>query len=379
MRKRNRILCALLAALLAAVLSLPAAAAETSLIISAPETLPAVGETFTVTVTISGNPGLCAAQYTLAFDPSVVRCESASVGELLRNTFSAANPSAEAGAIVAAATVTPAPGDGSVGVFTFQGLKAGETDFTLQNAICSGADGAPIQTNITTSSPAEDEPGQPEQPVPGGETGQTPGKDPAQPEQPGQDQPGQEQPLPEEPLFTDVPQSFWGYEAIQKAARLGLINGVGEGKFAPERKLTRAEFVTMLWRLAGQPAAGAKADFTDVPAEIWYRAGLDWVAEKGYVTGDGGRFKPEDQITRQEAVTILFRYSGGQSGMETMFSAIYADQFSDSGAVASWAKSAMDWAVYNSVIQGSGGRLNPTGTASRAEIAAIFVRYAEKV
>ena len=372
MRKRNRILCVLMAALLAAALSLPAAAEGTSLTISAPETLPAVGETFTVTVAISGNPGLCAAQYTLAFDPSVVRCESASVGDILRGTFAATNPKAEAGAIVAAATVTPATGDGSVGVFTFQVLKAGETDFTLQDAIFSGADGAPIRTNIT-SVPAEDKPGQPEQPAPGGETGQTPGKDPAQP-----DQPGQEQPLPEEPLFTDVPQSFWGYEAIQKAAQLGLVNGVGEGRFAPERKLTRAEFVTMLWRLAGQPAAGTKADFTDAPAEIWYRAGLDWAAEKGYVTGNGGRFKPEDQITRQEAVTILFRYSGGQSGMETMFSALYADQFSDSGAVASWAKSAMDWAIYHSVIQGSGGRLNPMGTASRAEIAAIFVRYAEK-
>lgn len=370
MRKRNRILCALLAALLAAALSLPAAAEGTSLIISAPETLPAVGETFTVTVAISGNPGLCAAQYTLAFDPSVVRCESASVGDILRGTFAAANPKAEAGAIVAAATVTPATGDGSVGVFTFQVLKAGETDFTLQDAIFSGADGAPIRTNIT-SVPAEDKPGQLDQSAPGGETGQTPGKDPAQPDQSGQ-------PLPAEPLFTDVPQSFWGYEAIQKAAQLGLVNGVGEGRFAPERKLTRAEFVTMLWRLAGQPAADTKADFTDVPAEIWYRAGLDWAAEKGYVTGNGGRFKPEDQITRQEAVTILFRYSGGQSGMETMFSALYADQFSDSGAVASWAKSAMDWAIYHSVIQGSGGRLNPMGTASRAEIAAIFVRYAEK-
>ena len=372
MRKRNRILCVLMAALLAAALSLPAAAEGTSLTIGAPETLPAVGETFTVTVRISGNPGLCAAQYTLAFDPSVVRCESASVGDILRGTFAAANPKAEAGAIVAAATVTPATGDGSVGVFTFQVLKAGETDFTLQDAIFSGADGAPIRTNITFA-PAEDKPSQPEQPAPGGETGQTPGKDPAQPEQPGQ-----EQPLPAEPLFTDVPQSFWGYEPIQKAAQLGLVNGVGEGRFAPERKLTRAEFVTMLWRLAGQPAAGTKADFTDVPAEIWYRAGLDWAAEKGYVTGNGGRFKPEDQITRQEAVTILFRYSGGQSGMETMFSALYADQFSDSGAVASWAKNAMDWAIYNSVIQGAGGRLNPTGTASRAEIAAIFVRYAEK-
>ena len=225
MRKRNRILCVLMAALLAAALSLPAAAEGTSLIISAPEALPAVGETFTVTVAISGNPGLCAAQYTLAFDASVVRCESASVGELLRNTFSAANPNGKDGAIVAAATVTPATGDGSVGVFTFQVLKAGETDFTLQDAIFSGADGAPIRTNIT-SVPAEDKPGQPEQPAPGGETGQTPGKDPAQPDQSGQ-------PLPAEPLFTDVPQSFWGYEAIQKAAQLGLVNGVGEGRFAP--------------------------------------------------------------------------------------------------------------------------------------------------
>ena len=111
MRKRNRILCVLMAALLAAALSLPAAAEGTSLTIGAPETLPAVGETFTVTVRISGNPGLCAAQYTLAFDPSVVRCESASVGDILRGTFAAANPKAEAGAIVAAATVTPATGD----------------------------------------------------------------------------------------------------------------------------------------------------------------------------------------------------------------------------------------------------------------------------
>ena len=190
MRKRNRILCVLMAALLAAALSLPAAAEGTSLIISAPEALPAVGETFTVTVRISGNPGLCAAQYTLAFDPSVVRCESASVGELLRNTFSAANPNGKAGAIVAAATVTPATGDGSVGVFTFQVLKAGETDFTLQDAIFSGADGAPIRTNIT-SAPAEDKPGQPEQPAPGGETGQTPGKDPAQPEQPADPEPAE--------------------------------------------------------------------------------------------------------------------------------------------------------------------------------------------
>ena len=89
-------------------------------------------------------------------------------------------------------------------------------------------------------------------------------------------------------------------------------------------------------------------------------------------------FSPDGKITRQEVVTILFRYSGSQSGAETMFTATYDSQFTDSGAIAPWAKSAMYWAIYNGVINGtSQTTVSPTATATRAEVAAIFVRYSK--
>ena len=135
MKRHNFIRRGLLLVLMIAMLSLPAYAAGTSLKIDAPASLPAVGETFTVKVDISGNPGLCAAQYTLAFDKTVVTCVSASVGDVLKGTLSAANPDAADGAIVAAAATSPAKGDGSIGVFTFKVLKSGETGFALKDGV----------------------------------------------------------------------------------------------------------------------------------------------------------------------------------------------------------------------------------------------------
>ena len=105
MKRHNFIRRGLLLVLMIAMLSLPAYAAGTSLKIDAPASLPAVGETFTVKVDISGNPGLCAAQYTLAFDKTVVTCVSASVGDVLKGTLSAAHPDAADGAIIAAYSV----------------------------------------------------------------------------------------------------------------------------------------------------------------------------------------------------------------------------------------------------------------------------------
>lgn len=278
----------------------------------------AVGETFTVKVDISGNPGLCAAQYTLAFDKTVVTCVSASVGDVLKGTLSAANPDAADGAIVAAAATSPAKGDGSIGVFTFKVLKSGETGFALKDAVFSDANGASISTNV----PAADSPQKPS----GTEKPEQPkGDEPAEPSVPGENA-GQ--------TFLDVPKSFWGYESIERAAQLGYVNGVGGGRFEPNRQLTRAEFVTMLYRMAGKSAASTAAAFTDVPQNAWYRDALNWAAEKGYVNGTGANtFSPDGKITRQEVVTILFRYSGSQSGAETMFTATYDSQFTDSGAI----------------------------------------------
>ena len=363
MKRHNFIRRGLLLVLMIAMLSLPAYAAGTSLKIDAPASLPAVGETFTVKVDISGNPGLCAAQYTLAFDKTVVTCVSASVGDVLKGTLSAANPDAADGAIVAAAATSSAKGDGSIGVFTFKVLKSGETGFTLKDAVFSDANGASISTNV----PAADSPQKPsvtEKPE------QPKGDEPAEPSVPGENA-GQ--------TFLDVPKSFWGYESIERAAQLGYVNGVGGGKFEPNRQLTRAEFVTMLYRMADKPAANTAAGFTDVPQNAWYRDALNWAAEKGYVNGTGANtFSPDGKITRQEVVTILFRYSGSQSGAETMFTATYDSQFTDSGAIAPWAKTAMYWAIYNGVVNGtSPTTVSPTATATRAEVAAIFVRYAK--
>lgn len=363
MKRHNFIRRGLLLVLMIAMLSLPAYAAGTSLKIDAPASLPAVGETFTVKVDISGNPGLCAAQYTLAFDKTVVTCVSASVGDVLKGTLSAANPDAADGAIVAAAATSPAKGDGSIGVFTFKVLKSGETGFTLKDAVFSDANGASISTNVPAADSSQKPSGteKPEQPK---------GDEPAAPSNPGENA-GQ--------TFLDVPKSFWGYESIERAAQLGYVNGVGGGKFEPNRQLTRAEFVTMLHRMAGKPTASTAAAFTDVSQNAWYRDAVNWAAEKGYVNGTGANtFSPDGKITRQEVVTILFRYSGSQSGAETMFTATYDSQFTDSGAIAPWAKTAMYWAIYNGVVNGtSPTTVSPTATATRAEVAAIFVRYAK--
>lgn len=363
MKRHNFIRHGLLLVLMIAMLSLPAYAAGTSLKIDAPASLPAVGETFTVKVDISGNPGLCAAQYTLAFDKTVVTCVSASVGDVLKGTLSAANPDAADGAIVAAAATSPAKGDGSIGVFTFKVLKSGETGFALKDAVFSDANGADIATNVPGVSSGTAQPSQPSQ---GGTTGA-----------PGSGTAGEN--TSSGTTFTDVPASHWAYASIERAAQLGYVNGVGGGKFEPNRQLTRAEFVTMLYRMADKPAANTAAGFTDVPQNAWYRDALNWAAEKGYVNGTGANtFSPDGKITRQEVVTILFRYSGSQSGAETMFTAAYDSQFTDSGAIAPWAKTAMYWAIYNGVVNGtSPTTVSPTATATRAEVAAIFVRYAK--
>ena len=285
------------------------------------------------------------------------------VGDVLKGTLSAANPDAADGAIVAAAATSPAKGDGSIGVFTFKVLKSGETGFTLKDAVFSDANGASISTNVPAADSSQKPSGteKPEQPK---------GDEPAAPSNPGENA-GQ--------TFLDVPKFFWGYESIERAAQLGYVNGVGGGKFEPNRQLTRAEFVTMLYRMADKPAANTAAGFTDVPQNAWYRDALNWAAEKGYVNGTGANtFSPDGKITRQEVVTILFRYSGSQSGAETMFTATYDSQFTDSGAIAPWAKTAMYWAIYNGVVNGtSPTTVSPTATATRAEVAAIFVRYAK--
>lgn len=181
--------------------------------------------------------------------------------------------------------------------------------------------------------------------------------------------------------FIDVGAEHWAYSSVKKAVELGLVTGRGEGVFAPDDTVSRAEAVAMLYRMAGSPAVTAAAGFTDVPADSWYADAVSWAAEKQVMNGvDEARFAPMQSMTRQELLAVLYRMSGSVSGAEVMFTAVYDAQFADNTDIAPWAKSAMYWGVYKELIRGSAeGALSPTRAVTRAEAAAILVRYTEKV
>jgi len=180
--------------------------------------------------------------------------------------------------------------------------------------------------------------------------------------------------------FADVGEDHWAYDSVKKAVSLGLVTGRGDALFAPNDTMTRAEAVTMLHRMAGSPEAKA-ASFADVASDSWYAAAVNWAAQAGVMNGvsDTG-FAPAQGITRQEFLTVLYRMAGSVSGTEVMFTALYDEQFADSGEIAVWAKPAMYWGIYKELVRGvAADTLAPLGAVTRAEAAAILVRYSEKL
>lgn len=352
---KRRWSCAVLAMVLTLALFCGTAyAADTVLTVEAPETLPQVGQTFTVEVKISNNPGICAAQLTLAFDPTVVSCQQVRVGKVLSGTMSAVNPDASGGAMLAAAAVDPAVSDGVLGVFTFQVIGNGDPGFALTDSAFSDAQGKTLPVSVAGESAAPDT---------DGDAADAPDPDTAQ-------------------RFSDVPASFWSYEQIQRAAELGLISGYANGSFRPNASVTRGQFVTMLWRMAGRPEAAAEATFTDIAGlNADFRAAISWAAENDIVKGvTATEFRSGAAINRQQAMAILFRYSGGVSGMELLLTSVYDEQFTDSASISASLKPGVYWAVYHGIVGGmTKTTLAPRGTATRAQIAVILMRYMDKM
>jgi len=176
--------------------------------------------------------------------------------------------------------------------------------------------------------------------------------------------------------FTDLDASLWYHDGIHYCVEHDMMNGVGNNKFDPAGTTTRAMIVTILWRLQGSPVVYYPMDFTDVLAGTWYTDAVRWAASIGLVNGyPDGTFKPTGAITRQELATIIYRYeqkinNGGFSG-EWMF---YLD-YPDKNEISSWATEAMYWVVMKGIVNGKGGKLVPTGDASRAEAATMIMRY----
>ena len=161
--------------------------------------------------------------------------------------------------------------------------------------------------------------------------------------------------------FTDVAEGYWAAGAVQFAASRELFHGTSASTFLPTENMTRGMLMTVLARLAGQDTAAG---------ETWYSAGMAWAVEQGISDGTA----PEADITRESLVVMLYRYAKAEAADGASFSA-----FPDAGKVSDWAVEAMSWAVHSGILTGNGaGELNPTGTASRAEVAAILMRFVEQ-
>ena len=172
--------------------------------------------------------------------------------------------------------------------------------------------------------------------------------------------------------FTDVPATHWAAGAVAFVSSQGLLQGTGASTFAPGQPMTRAMLVTALWREAGSPVVNYAMDFDDVDEDQWYTEAVRWAASEGIVAGTGKGFSPDAALTRESLAAILFRYAGGQADADQLGS------YADGAGVSAWAREAMNWAVAQGLITGkSGGRLDPGGTASRAEVSAILMRYVQ--
>ena len=185
----------------------------------------------------------------------------------------------------------------------------------------------------------------------------------------------QPEPLP----FTDVAESDWFYDAVRYAYENGLMGGVGDNLFAPNNPTTRAQLVTILYRLEGEPAVTGQSPFTDVEADTWYTDAVTWAAEEGVVNGvSATQFAPGNNITREQLATILFRYAQAK-GYDVSPRADLSG-FPDAGDILPYAQEAMAWAVAEGLLQGfEDDTLRPQGNATRAQIATILMRFCEGV
>ena len=180
--------------------------------------------------------------------------------------------------------------------------------------------------------------------------------------------------------YTDVDITQWYHEPIDYVIVNGLMNGTGANTFAPHATTSRGMIVTILWRLEGQPAAGA-CPFADVKPGSYYEQAIAWAAENGIVNGiSKTAFLPDGTITREQFATILYRYAKDYKGYDVSVGEdtnilSYVDAFS----ISDYAFPALQWACGTDLMNGSGDSLMPGDGATRVQAAAILYRFCTKV
>jgi hypothetical protein len=355
-----------LALILVVSAAVPAfAAGEAELKVTVPSGSYAAGDTFDVTLEVSNNPGVSAVMISLEFDKSSLQCTSITPGAALANMISVDNPDQ---AKIGAASADNQADNGVIATFTFKALKAvKDPAFSLCVSEFDKIedDGLNYSTVAYTVLGA----GETQTPVDGqsGQGGQQ-----------GGEGSGQETPV-QTISFTDT-KGNWAETYIIRSAELGLFKGNTDGSFRPTADVTRAAFVTVLYRLAGSPAVTVTTPFTDISTQnAEFQKAIAWAYTNGYINGKTATtFGPTAPIKRQEAMKILYFYAGGQSGFEILLYDEYDKRFTDHDKMASWAKAPMYWGIYNEIISGSTTTtLNPQGTANRAQLAKILVNFVD--
>ncbi len=350
--KASRVLTVLL--LLAFVLNPCAASAAQGSVLTV--TLGEAGEgEMAVVVSVKSGVPFHSLSLVLDYDRARLACTAIEPGSVLEGAMLVTNPAAEKGAAVSAISVEPMPLEGVAATIRF--AVSGRLDmssFVLTTAKISDASGnrLPLKVVYDLQGPA-------------------PAYDPAK---------GGEGPaptIPPVPYFTDV-EGHWGWMFIEKAAVKGIMKADENGAFRPDEPALRWEVVTALYRANGSPQGDFSAPFGDIASLTdEARRAIAWAYSKGFVAGRSSEvFGPLDRVTRQDALTILFVSAGNTPGAESGKAAEYDAAYEDSAQIAAYAKNAVCWGLYHGYITGtSAGRVSPTGTITRAQLATILVNY----
>lgn len=297
-----------------------------------PENAVGEGELFSVTVALSENPGFATISFTLPYDRHLMECTHIKTGMLLDAGMSVVNPVAPGGALVSAISLNPISGNGILAEFYFRTrISMDFFPFFLTNVIITDFDGNAFPCTIPS-------------------------------------------------LFTDIG-GHWAEASIIMAVQRGIFRGFPNQTFRPDVALTRAEYVTALWNIAGSPDVKRKTPFSDIAAQSEAsRKAIEWAYASGYISGSTSTtFSPDGGLTRQAAMKILFEFHGGKNGIEFLLSDFIASAFVDSDKISAWARPAMNWAIYNELLRGdSSAALNPGGAITRSQGAVILDRYLEK-
>lgn len=174
--------------------------------------------------------------------------------------------------------------------------------------------------------------------------------------------------------FSDVMSDDWFASSVEFVLENHLMNGYDSNRFGPNDSFSRAQVATVIWNSTGQIAPTKNAPFSDVSSTDWFEPAVAWAYENNVIMGYNDKvFGPNDSVTREQFATILWRYCGSPESEKSL------DSFPDSTSISTYAKTAMQWAVENKIINGQNGLLNPQGTTTRAMAAAILMNWKTNV